>query len=121
MGTRITSRGLLDAGSLGRLPTKSGATLKMGNPTREPQMGDEGVIGYTEEYDNAPGLTVTIAHVESTDEANLKDFAGENLTYHLNSGKVYTLVNAWVINSLELAVNDGELEVQFGCDEVIPQ
>ena len=45
----ITSRGFLDAGNLGRMPTKEGGTVSFGNLKRDAVMGDEGVLGYTEE------------------------------------------------------------------------
>lgn len=121
MSTKITSRGFLDAGSLGRLPTKEGATINYGNLKREAVMGDEGVLGYSESYDGAPFIKVTITHAKDTDEEAIKDFTGENLTYQTNSGKVYTLMDAWTADPLELSVKDGQLEVLFLGTELIPQ
>ena len=121
MSTKITSRGFLDAGSLGRLPTKEGATINFGNMKREAVMGDEGVLGHSEVYDAAPSIKVTIVHAKNTDEEALKDFIGENLTYQTNSGKIYTLMNAWTVEPLELTVKDGQLEVLFNGTELIPQ
>lgn len=121
MSTKITSRGFLDAGSLGRLPTKDGGTLSFGGVTREPVYGDAGVLGHSESFSTAPSIKVTIVHAASTDETAIANFVGENLTLNLNSGKSYTLMNAWVSNPLELAVKDGQLEVTFVGTELIPQ
>lgn len=121
MSTKISSRGFLDAGSLGRLPTKEGATINFGNLKREPVMGDSGVLGYGEEFDTAPSIKVTIVHVASTDEKKIADFVGENLTYTLNTGKTYTLMDAWTSETLELTVKDGQMEVLFVGTELILQ
>lgn len=121
MSTKITSRGFLDAGSLGRLPTKEGATINFGNVKRDPVFGDEGVLGYSEAFDTAPSIKVTIVHSVTTDEDALKNFSGENLTYNTNSGKSYTLMNAWTAAPLELSVKDGQLEILFYGTELISQ
>ncbi|MBD1567961.1 MULTISPECIES: phage tail tube protein [Aliivibrio] len=121
MSTTITSRGFLDAGSLGRLPTKEGATVNMGGLKREAVVGDDGVLGYTEVYDGAPSIKATIVHAATTDETAIKNFTGENITLNTNSGKTYTLMNAWTSDPLELAIKDGQLEVLFLGTELIPQ
>ncbi|MUH96344.1 hypothetical protein GNP63_07235 [Aliivibrio fischeri] len=121
MSTTITSRGFLDAGSLGRLPTKEGATINFGGVKREAVMGDSGVLGFSEEFEGAPFIKATIAHAKTTDETNIKNFTGENITLNTNSGKSYTLMNAWVSESLELNIKDGQLEVLFLGTELIPQ
>lgn len=120
MSTKITSRGFLDAGSLGRLPTKEGGTLNFGNLKREPVMGDSGVLGYSESFDSAPSIKVTIVHAATTDETAIGNFVGENLTLNLNSGKSYTLMDAWTSDALELSIKDGQLEVLFVGTELIP-
>ncbi|WP_023604304.1 phage tail tube protein [Aliivibrio logei] len=120
MSTKITSRGFLDAGSLSRLPTKEGGTLNFGNLKREPVMGDSGVLGYSESYDSAPSIKVTIAHMGTTDETAIKNFVGENLTLNLNSGKSYTLMDAWTSEPLELAIKEGQMDVLFVGTELIP-
>ncbi len=121
MSTKITSRGFLDAGSLDRLPTKEGAVVNFGGLKRDAVMGDAGVLGYSEEYENAPSIKATIVHAKSTDETAIKNFTGENITLNTNSGKSYTLMNAWVSESLELTIKDGQLEVMFLGTELIPQ
>ncbi|MEI6896270.1 MAG: phage tail tube protein [Psychromonas sp.] len=121
MSTKITSLGFLDAGSLGRLPTKEGATLNFGGVKREAVLGDAGVLGHSEAYDSAPSISVTIVHANATDETAIRNFTGENLTLNTNSGKSYTLMNAWVSEPLELSIKDGQLEIKFLGTELIAQ
>lgn len=120
MSTKITSRGSLDAGSLGRLPTKEGGTIHFGGLKRSPVMGDNGLLGFTENHESPPSIKVTIAHAAATDEKAIQDFAGENLTLSLNSGKKYTLMDAWTSDPLELSIKDGQLDVLFVGTELIP-
>ncbi len=76
MSTKITSRVILNAGSLGRLPTKEGGTLHFGGIKREPVIGDDGVLGFTERYESALGIKVMIAHAAATDEKSHSRFCG---------------------------------------------
>ncbi len=121
MSTKITSLSFVEAGSLGRLPTKEGAVLNYGNKKREPVMGDNGVLGYSEEYETAPSVKVTIIHAKNTDEDALKDFTDETLTVFTNTDRAYTLKDAWVADPLELTIKDGQLEVLFCGTDLIPQ
>ncbi|EKO3513669.1 phage tail tube protein [Vibrio fluvialis] len=121
MGTTITSRAVLNAGSLGRLPIKEGAEIGFGNLKREAVMGDDGVLGHSEVYDGAPYIKATIVHAKATDEDAIKAFLDENITLELNSGKVYTLTDAWTVDPLTLNVKDGQLEVLFNGFELISQ
>jgi len=121
MGTKITSRAVLNAGSLGRLPIKEGAEIGFGNLKREPVMGDDGVLGFSESYAEAPSIKCTIAHAKSTDEDAIRNFTDETITLETNSGKVYTLTDAWTGDPLSLSIKDGQLEVMFYGYELIPQ
>ncbi|PJC85295.1 hypothetical protein CSW98_15825 [Vibrio sp. HA2012] len=121
MGTKITSRAVLNAGSLGRLPIKEGAEITFGNLKREPVMGDDGVLGHSESYESAPSIKCTIVHAQSTDEDAIRDFVDENITLETNSGKVFTLTDAWTGDPLSLTVKDGQLEVVFYGYEMISQ
>ncbi len=121
MGTKITSRAVLNAGSLSRLPLKEGAEIGFGNAKKEPVMGDDGVLGHSEEFDQAPFIKCTIAHAKSTDETAITNFVDESLTLETNSGKVYTLTDAWAGEVGSLNVKEGQLEVTFYGYELIPQ
>lgn len=121
MGTVITSRAVLNAGSLGRLPIKEGAEIGFGNLKREAVMGDDGVLGHTEVYEGAPYIKCTIVHAKTTDEDAIKAFVDESITIETNSGKTYTLTDAWTVDPLTLNVKDGQLEVLFNGYDMIPQ
>ncbi len=118
---KLTSRAVLNAGSLGRLPIKEGAEINFGNLKREPVMGDDGPLGYQESYDGAPSIKATIVHATDTDEKAIGDFVDENITVETNTGRAYTLTEAYTSEPLTLAVKDGQLEVLFYGTELIPQ
>lgn len=117
----ITSRGFLDAGDAGRLPTKEGGTVNFGNMKREAVMGDEGVLGHTETHEGAPFIKVTLADSTALDKQSLKNFVSQNILYSTNNGQQFTLTDAWVGNPLELNVKEGTLEVEFYGTELIEQ
>ena len=121
MATKITSRAVINAGSLGRLPIKEGAEIGFGNLKREPQVGDDGVLGYSESYEDAPSIKCTIIHAKDTDEKNIAEFVDGTITVETDSGKVYTLKEAWTVETLTLNTKDGQLEVLFNGVEMIPQ
>lgn len=121
MATKITSRAVINAGSLGRLPIKEGAEIGFGNLKREAQVGDDGVLGYSETYEEAPSIKCTIIHAKDTDEATIAAFVDETITIETDSGKVYTLKEAWTVDPLKLNTKDGQLEVLFNGVEMIQQ
>lgn len=115
----VTSRGFIDAGSLGRLPTKEGATVNMGNLKRTPVLGDEGPLGYTEEWEAAPSMKVTLVDTTEVDKKKIAKLAGETIVLTTNNGQQFTLTNAYTSNVLELNVKDGTLEVEFFGSEML--
>jgi len=117
----ITSRAFIDAGNLGRLPVKEGATVNFGNLKKEAVMGDEGVLGHTEVFEGAPFIKCTLADSTETDKTALIKFVSQNVLLTTNNGQSFTLVDAWVSNPLELNVKEGSLEVEFFGTELIPQ
>lgn len=121
MATKITSRAVINAGSLGRLPIKEGAEIEMGNLKREAQMGDDGVLGYAESWDVPPSIKCTIIHAKDTDEKVIAEFVDETITVELDSGKVYTLKEAWTVDPLSLNTKEGQMEVLFNGVEMIQQ
>lgn len=121
MATKITSRAVINAGSLGRLVIKEGAEIGFGNLKREPVIGDDGVLGYSESFDTAPSIKCTIIHANDTDEDAIKNFVDEDITLETNTGRTYSLIGAWAVEPLSLAVKDGQMEVMFNGDELIPQ
>lgn len=117
----ITSRATIHAGSLGILGAKPGATFHKGNAKRDPVMGDNGVLGYTEKFETAPNIKCTLLDTVETDITALEKFVDETVLLETNSGKKYTLTGAWVGNELEVNTEDGTLPVEFYGTELIPQ
>ena len=116
---QITSRGFIDIQGLGRLPTKEGATIKFGNLKKEAVLGDEGVLGHTEEYSDAPMITCTLVDSTALDKDKLKQFTGGTVVLATNNGQQFSLTNAWVSNPLELNIKDGTLDIEFTGFELI--
>jgi hypothetical protein len=116
----ITSSSTVDAGSLGRLPTKDGAKVGFGGKKREPVMGDDGVLGYTEHQTSAPYIKCTLVDSTQNDKAGLLAFAGQTVVLTTNNGQKYSLSNAWVGNgdTLELNTKEGTMEVEFFGDKL---
>lgn len=117
----ITSRAFVDAGDLGRLPIKEGATINFGNLKKEPVMGDEGVLGHTEVFEGAPFIKVTLVDSVANDKTKLTKFVSQNILLTTNNGQQFTLTDAWVGNVLELNVKEGSLDVEFFGIELIEQ
>ena len=115
----ITSRATITAGSLGILATKPGTTFNMGNVKRDPVMGDNGVLGYTEKLETAPNIKCTLVDMVETDKEALKNFVDETLLLETNNGQQITLTDAWVGNELEINTEDGTLPVEFYGTELI--
>lgn len=111
----VTSGSTLDAGSLGRLPTKEGAKLGFGGNKREAVIGDNGVLGYTEMQTAAPYIKCTLVDTTENDKAALLDFVDQTVVLITNNGQKYSLENAWLGNgdTLELSTKDGTMEVEF--------
>lgn len=109
----VTSRGFIDVPGLGRLPTKDGGKVKLGNPERKPVMGDPGALGFTEEFTEAPMISVTVVDVNDLDKQAIAKITNETVTLTTNNGQAFSLKDAWCSNSLELNVKDGTLEVEF--------
>lgn len=109
----VTSRGFLDAEGMGRLPTKEGGKVNFGNLKKDPVMGDEGVLGHTEEFTDAPSIKVTLVDTNELDKKKLREFVGGTVVYATNNGQQFSLAGAWVGNGQELNVKDGQIEVEF--------
>lgn len=116
----VTSRGFIDAGSIGRLPTKEGATVNLGGLTREAVVGDEGVAGFTE-TPAVPSIKATLIDTTALDKQKLKDIVDETIVLSTNNGQQFVLTGAFVVNPLELNVKDGSLEVEFQGTECVQQ
>jgi hypothetical protein len=115
----ITSRGTIDVPSMGRLPTQKGITYNYGNPKREAVMGDSGLLGYTEEYTDAPSIKCKLSDTSALNKKLLKEIVDETVTLQVNNGQAFTLNNAFMGDVVEVDTSSGDIEVTFFGSELI--
>ena len=115
----ISSRGTLDVPSLGRLPTQHGITVGFGGVERKAVMGDNGLLGNTEESTEAPMIKCKLSDTKSLDKSKLQNVVDETITLQLNNNQAYTLTHAFISNPLELDTSSGDVEVEFRGAELI--
>ena len=87
------------------LKSLPGAKLRLGGVTRTPVIGDNGVFGYSEAHVE-PMLECSIA-LGKGESAKGLDFADETVTFEADTGQVWSLGNAFVVDSIEVNAKDG--------------
>jgi hypothetical protein len=116
MSNQITGRAYITIKGA-RLRSKEGATLKFGGVEREDVLGDAGVLGYAEKV-IAPEVECTLAHNAAFSLKSFMDITDESLHFETDTGKIYSMTNAWCKGALELT--KGEVKLRFGaisCEE----
>ncbi len=98
-----------------RVRSKEGASLDFGGTTREPVNSDSGVDGYTSKT-TAPKVSFKVSHTAETKVKDLQDFVGK-LTFETDTGRVYTLPEAWCSEPPKL--EKGELSLEFSGTECL--
>jgi len=101
-----------------RLATKEGAKLGFGNMERTANMGDAGVLGYTEKP-TVPYVECTIAHDTNTSLQELAEMTDVPVLFDTDTKKSFVLRNAWCAKALEM--DKGDIAVRFeamSCEEV---
>lgn len=87
---------------------KPGLSVTLGGEEREPQVDAAGNVDFM--VARVPGaVEFTIPAAEDTDVAFLQSFNGTATVEFLDSGKVYTIGGARVVNNLQ--ISGGELSV----------
>ncbi len=99
-----------------RIRSKEGAKLNTGGAERDPAISDAGVDGYSEKI-VAPQVDCKFNHTADTSLADLQAFKDGTLTFETDTGRVYTLVNAWCAKPPEL--EKGEVSLVFNAQECI--
>lgn len=107
--TQLTGRAYVAANGV-RYKTKPGATLNFGGPTRTTQVGDTGVLGYTETI-TPPSVSCSIAHDANTSLSELRDIKDASITFEADTGRIYTISPAWLTNPP--TVSNGEVPLVF--------
>lgn len=93
-----------------RIRSKEGAKLETGGLERKAQISDAGVDGHSEAV-TAPKVTCKISHTAKTSLMDIHAFKG-TLTFETDTGRVYTLIEAWSATPPTLA--SGESDFEFG-------
>lgn len=99
-----------------RIRSKEGASLDTGGAKREAAMSDAGVDGYTETL-TAPTVDCKINHTADTSLTELHAFKDGTLTFETDTGRIYTLINAW--SSTPPKLEKGEVTLQFQAQECL--
>lgn len=110
--TQLTGRLFISLGGQ-RIRSKEGASLETGGVERTPAESDSGVDGFIEKV-VAPSVSCKINHTANTKLKDLQNFTG-TLTVETDSGRVYTLINAWCAKPPKL--EKGEVSLEFGAVE----
>jgi chloramphenicol 3-O-phosphotransferase len=92
-----------------RIRSKEGASLDVGGVTREPSVSDAGVDGFMEKI-MPPKVDCKISHTANTSMAALQNFTG-TLTFQTDTGRIFTLIEAWNANPPKL--EKGEITLEF--------
>lgn len=99
-----------------RLRSKEGAKLNMGGIEREPAISDSGVDGYMEKFVVAQ-VDCTIHHTSEVSLQALQAFRDNTLTFETDTGKVFSLKDAWCAKPPEMT--KGEVSLVFNAAECI--
>jgi hypothetical protein len=98
-----------------RLRSKEGASLETGGVEREAAISDAGVDGYMEKI-TAPKVDCKINHTDVTSMAEIQAFTG-TLTFETDTGRIYTLREAW--NAKPPKLEKGEITLEFQAVECL--
>lgn len=112
--TQVTGRVFISLAGQ-RIRSKEGASLDIGGTERKEVISDAGVDGFTENT-AAPKVDCKISHTANTKLKDLQAFTG-TLTFETDSGRVYTLVDAWCAKPPKL--EKGEVSLEFGAVECL--
>ena len=99
-----------------RLRSKEGASLNMGGAEREAVTSDAGVDGYSERI-AVPSVDFAINHSADTRLADLQAITGATLIFETDTGRIFTLQNAWCARPPTLV--KGDVSLQFMGTECI--
>lgn len=99
-----------------RIRSKEGASLDIGGVKRDPQISDAGVDGFSESV-TAPTVDCRINHTADISLVDLHAFRDGNLTFETDTGRAFTISNAWSASPPKL--DKGEVSLQFQGTECI--
>lgn len=99
-----------------RLRSKEGASLETGGIEREAAISDSGVDGFMEK-NTAPKVDCKVSLTDDVRLADIQNFKDGTLIFETDTGRVYTLTNAWCAKPPKL--EKGEVTLEFGAEECL--
>lgn len=99
-----------------RLRSKEGANLETGGIEREAVISDSGVDGFMEKH-TAPKVECKVSLTNDVRLADLQAFKDGTLVFETDTGRTYTLINAW--NAKPPKLEKGEVSLEFGAAECL--
>ena len=100
-----------------RLKSKEGAKIHIGGPERQGEVGDVGVLGYTEK-DTIPFVECVIKHDADTSITELQSIVDATISADTDTKRSFVYRNAWCAKAHEL--DKGEVSLRFeamSCEE----
>ena len=108
--TQVTGRVFVSLNGQ-RIRSKEGASLETGGVEREAALSDAGVDGYMEKI-TAPKVDCKINHTDVTSMTDIQSFKDGTLTFETDTGRIYTLRDAWCAKPPKLEKGEVTLEFQ---------
>jgi hypothetical protein len=99
-----------------RLRSKEGASLETGGTEREAVISDSGVDGFMEK-ETAPKVDCKVSLSADVRLADLQAFKDGTLVFETDTGRTFTLINAWCAKPPKL--EKGEVSLEFGATECL--
>lgn len=93
-----------------RIRSKEGASLNIGGPRRDAAVSDAGVDGFSESI-VPPRVACKINHNPGISLKQLQDFKDGTLVFETDTGKVFTITEAWTAEPPEMT--KGEIDLVF--------
>lgn len=88
------------------------ATLNFGGKERKDRYADYGLIGYSETPKGAE-IKANLVHTVQSDLQSINDATDVTLIFETDTGKRYTIRNAFSATPPELSGDGGEISVHF--------
>lgn len=94
------------------LRSKEGAEMDLGGFSREAVYGDNELIGFARKP-KAASVKATLAHTSATDLQALADAENVTIIFQTDTGKTYTIRNAFAVEPPTLKGGSGDVEIEF--------
>lgn len=115
--SKLTGRAFITAAGK-RLASKEGAEIDIGAVERKGELGDVGVLGYTEKP-TIPYVECTLHHNADTSLQEYADMVDVTVSFDTDSGRSFVLRNAWRAGNIKMS--KGEVKLRFegmSCEEI---